>query len=436
MTLLKQHDAEHIWHPFTQHQINPTCIPIQYGEGTYLYDDEGKSYLDLVSSWWTNLHGHAHPIIAEAIAEQARILPHVMFSAFTHEPAVKLAELLKSALPNQLTRCFYSDNGSTAVETALKMSYQYWYNHGQYKRSTFLAFEGGYHGDTFGAMSVAEYSGFCKAFKKLFFESYFTPFPHTWQDDPHVEAKEADAIDRLVQLLEAKADHLCAFILEPLVQGSSGMRMCRPSFLNDVIEIVKSYGIIVIFDEVMTGFGRTGTIFAMDQVDQKPDIVCLSKGITGGFMPFAVTVATEEIFHGFLSEHFEKGLLHGHTFTANPLGCAAAIASFKLLQQQSTQDQIHMIHNVHHESIQHLANTLPFVKSPRVMGTIAAFNVGDAQNDYFFTKTHELKQAFIDEGLLIRPLGNVIYMIPPYCITEKDLRRAYDQIEIILKKTF
>lgn len=291
-----ERDQALVWHPFAHRKTAALPIAIQRGVGSYVYDEEGKRYLDLISSWWVNLHGHAHPEIARAIYEQACTLEHIIFSGFTHEPAVMLAEQLKALLPTPLSRFFYADNGSTAVEAALKMAAQYWYNQGQVERTLFLSFSGGYHGDTFGAMSVGAESGFHEPFKSWMFEVLSIPFPDTWQGDDALLQKEEETLCQLQTHLTQHGHRIAALILEPLVQGASGMRMCRPQLIERVVACVRAYGILVIFDEVMTGFGRTGTLFALNQLNVVPDFLCLSKGLTGGFLPLSLTVTHDEVY--------------------------------------------------------------------------------------------------------------------------------------------
>ena len=431
---LSQRDRQLIWHPFTQEKTSSLPIAMTRGKGVYLFDEDGNKYLDLISSWWVNLHGHSHPKIAKAIYEQAKTLEHVIFAGCTHEPAVKLCENLKDILPKKLSRFFFSDNGSTSVEVAIKMAYQYWWNKGEKKRKTFLSFEGGYHGDTFGAMSLGSQSGFHTPFKELLFKVHGVPFPETYNDDPNVHKKEAYSLEHMKKYLNKHGHTVAAFIVEPLLQGAAGMRVCRPQFLREVIRLLKKYNIIIIFDEVMTGFYRTGKPFALEKINYTPDILCLSKGLTGGFLPLALTVSSEQIFKAFLGEHFSQALAHGHSYTANPLGCAAGIASLKLLKDDATKTKIKSISKLHKNFLNSLMDTYPkLIKAPRSLGTMAAFNLFKETNDYNFKQTAILKKKFLEKNLLIRPLGNTIYLLPPYCITEKQLQRTYDTILNVLK---
>ncbi|MDX5496657.1 MAG: adenosylmethionine--8-amino-7-oxononanoate transaminase [Wolbachia endosymbiont of Nomada fabriciana] len=421
---LSERDRKIIWHPFTQEKVAKFPIAIKKAHGSYLYDENNKPYLDLISSWWVNLHGHAHPKIAQAIYEQSMTLEHVIFAGFTHEPAVTLCEKLKTLLPDKLSRFFFSDNGSTTVEVALKMAYQYWWNQGNRERTTFLSFEGGYHGDTFGAMSVGVKSGFHDAFSNLLFSVLTVPFPETWDEDEKIENKEEHSLKVLEGHLRAGSRKIAALILEPLVQGASGMRMCCPEFVRKVVNLVRQHGILIICDEVMTGFGRTGTYFALEQTQIVPDFLCISKGLTGGFLPLALTITTEEVYSAFLSEHFTKAFAHGHSYTANPLGCAAAIASLDLLVKHDTMESIKRIHSIHKKELANLSEACKNVERARVTGTIAAFDVHDAQT---------LKIKFLEQGLLIRPLGNSVYLLPPYSISTFELEEAYNKIRNILR---
>lgn len=422
---LSERDKAIIWHPFTQEKTATPVLPVQRAQGSYVYDEHQKPYLDLISSWWVNLHGHAHPEIARAIYDQACTLEHILFAGFTHEPAVQLCELLKTILPKPLTRFFFSDNGSTCVEVALKMASQYWHNQGRQTKTLFLSFEGGYHGDTFGAMSVGAHSGYHDPYKSLLFKVLSIPFPATWEGDEDIDAKEREALACLEQHLLEHADDIAAIILEPLMQGASGMRMCRPTFVKAVVERVRQAGILVIFDEVMTGFGRTGTSFALEQTGLAPDFLCVSKGITGGFLPLALTITTDEIHNAFLSDHWHQAFAHGHSYTANPIACAAAVASFNILCRDETQQAIQAINEAHRDGLNNLKNKCPNINKIRRLGTIAAFDViGQAPE----LLNPILKQTFLQQGLLIRPLGNTVYLLPPYSTTPAELRHAYEVI--------
>jgi adenosylmethionine---8-amino-7-oxononanoate aminotransferase len=418
----------HLWYPYTQAKTAPEPFKVKSAQGVWLELETGERILDCISSWWVNLHGHAHPKIAEAIYQQAKCLEHVIFAGFTHDPAEQLAERLVDRLPAPLTRVFYSDNGSTAIEVALKMAYQYWANQGQ-PRTTFLAFEGAYHGDTFGAMAVGARSLFTQAFTPLLFDVTFIPYPATHLQDDSAEQREQAILEQLQQTLAQQPEGYAGIIIEPLVQGSGGMQMCRPQFLQRLQQIAKAHNTLLIFDEVMTGFGRTGDWFACTKAQVAPDIICLSKGITGGFLPLAVTVCTETLYDAFYSDDPQKTLYHGHSYAANPLGCAAALASLDLMvEHEAAFNQMEAQHKAHLAKLDHH----PRLKNLRVTGTIAAMDLVTEHPGYLNQLSLEIRKRGITQGLLLRPLGNVLYIMPPYCITEDELAFIYQGITTIL----
>lgn len=427
---LAERDQEVIWHPLTQHFTAKLPISIDYAEGAYLIDVDGKRYLDLISSWWVNIHGHACPEISNAIYAQAQRLEQVIFSGFTHQPAVELAEKLLALLPSQFSKVFYSDNGSTAVEVALKMAYQYWQNKGEVQRTRFIAFDGGYHGDTFGAMSVGKSSGFFKQFTACLFKVDIAPYPATWLDDENIIEKENNALAWLEEHLSYFSHETAAIIIEPLIQGSIGMHMCSSNFLLRLEVLARSHDVLIIYDEVMTGFGRTGELFACLKAKTTPDIICLAKGLTGGFLPLAVTACQEKIYHAFLGEDFNLTFAHSHSFTANPLGCAAALASLTLLQNEATQTQIKRIETTHQQMLTEISSN-PYIEKFRYCGTIAAFDLV-AHSEYGSKASQDWRNHFLNQGLLVRPLGNVIYLMPPYCLDVEALKKAYVLIENII----
>jgi len=416
-------DRRYVWHPFTQHGTEGEPTVIARAKAATLFDADGTEILDLVSSWWTCTHGHAHPKLNAALAKQAAEFEHVMFAGFTHAPAVDLAERLVRLLPGDLSRVFFSDDGSTSVEVALKIAYQYWINRGEPRRTLLLAFDGGYHGDTLGAMSVGRGSQMFKPFRDLMCQVLVLPYPATFEGDDAVEEREAGALSAFQALLAERGQSIAAMIIEPLLQGAGGMRVCRPSFLKRLVETAQAFGVIVIFDEVMTGFGRTGTLFALEQADVVPDLVCLSKGLTAGYMPMAVTVAREAIFEAFLGESFDRALPHGHSFTANPLACAVACASLDLFEEEKTLERIQAINLRHRELLAELQRRSD-VTRPRVLGSIVAFDVKDI-GAYQSDESRKLKAWYLAHGLNIRPLGSTLYLMPPYCITDEEMSRAY-----------
>lgn len=428
MTLIDL-DRRHVWHPFTQEATAPLPILIERGQGASLFDDQGREYLDLIASWWVNLHGHGHPGIAQALADQAARLEQVIFAGFTHEPAIRLSAELTRLLPG-LTRVFFSDNGSTAVEVAIKMAIQYGRNQGQ-TRPRLAVFQGGYHGDTVGAMSMGRSTGFFNAFAPLLFQVDALPFPETWWGDGAVAEKEAAALAALDAYLDAHGSQCAALLAEPLIQGAGGMRMARPGFFRAVADRLRERGVLLILDEVMTGFGRTGKMFACETIGVVPDLVCLSKGLTAGFLPMSVTLCREEIREAFLGTTFDRALAHGHSFTANALGCAVALASLRVFAEEGTLARIAAIEAIHRERLMALS-THPRVLRPRLTGVVAALDLAVADAGYAAAITPRLKAFFLERGLVIRPLGNVIYLLPPYCITPEQLHRGWDGIELAL----
>ena len=417
---LVEKDKKYIWHPFTQMKSAEAAIPIVKGEGTLLIDEKGNTYIDAISSWWVNLHGHSHPYIAEKVYAQMQKLEHVVFAGFTHNPAVELCEKLSKHLPSNQTKFFFSGDGSSAVEIALKMAVQYWKNKGENK-TRFVALDGAYHGETFGAMSAGARSIFSAPFSDLLFECTHIPFP-----------KDEQAA---IQNLKTEIDKggIAAFIFEPLVQGAAGMRMYKAQTLNKLMQICKEAGVLCIADEVMTGFGRTGTTFAVNQTEAKPDLICLSKGLSGGTLPLSLTSCTNDIFDAFLGDDIQKAFLHGHSFTGNPIGCTAAIASLDLLERKECQRAIKNIAESH-EIFAKRINSIEIIKDIRQTGTILAIELKSDSSGYASSVRQKLYQDFLDQGVLLRPLGNVIYILPPYCIKEKELEKVYTVIENQLKK--
>jgi adenosylmethionine-8-amino-7-oxononanoate aminotransferase len=418
---LVERDLKVIWHPYTQMKTAQPPIPIVRGEGAYLYAEDGKRYIDAVSSWWVNIHGHAHPYIAKKVAEQLLQLEHVIFAGFTHPVAVELAERLLAILPDNQQKVFYSDNGSTAVEVAIKMCLQYWSNQGQ-SRTKMLAFKNAYHGDTFGAMAVSGRSAFTAAFDSLLFEVEFIDLPNK------------ENIENLKSQISNLKSGLACFIFEPLVQGSSGMIMYEAQYLDELVAHCREEQVLTIDDEVFTGFGRTGKRFACNHINAQPDIMCFSKGLTGGTMALGVTTSTQQIFDAFLSDDKLKTLFHGHSFTANPVACSAALASLDLFVEQSTADNIARIAAAHSQFAERIKHH-PKIKTVRQTGTIIAmeWETGDSTS-YFSSLRDKLYHYFLAAGIILRPLGNVLYILPPYCITNADLDYIYSKIEQALEE--
>lgn len=412
---LIERDLRVIWHPYTQMQTAMPPIPIVRGEGALLFDEQGRSYIDAVSSWWVNIHGHAHPYIAQKVAEQLQQLEHVIFAGFTHPAAVELAERLLELLPGNQGKVFYSDNGSTAVEVALKMCLQYWSNQGR-PRIKVLAFNNAYHGDTFGAMAVSGRSAFTAPFDSMLFEVEFIDLP------------TSDNITYLKSQISNLKFQLACFIYEPLVQGSGGMLMYEATYLNELLQHCKQEGIFTIADEVFTGFGRTGKRFASDWMPAKPDIMCFSKGLTGGTMALGITTCTQQIYDAFLSDDRHKTLFHGHSFTANPVACSAALASMDLFLEPQTTASIDRIVSQHRAFALQI-EVHPRIKVVRQTGTILAMEWETGSSTSYFSNLRDrLYSYFLSEGIILRPLGNVLYVLPPYCITTKQLEYVYNRI--------
>ena len=419
----------HLWHPTTQVATAPVPLRVVSACGSLLQLDDGRQLIDAISSWWVTLHGHGEPSIAAAIAAQAQQLEQVIFANFSHPLAEQLAEQLASL--TGLDRLFFSDNGSTAVEVALKIAWQWWRNQGT-PRSRLIAFEGAYHGDTVGAMALGERSLFSAPFEPLLFDVARAPWPATWWGDETVEQREADALVQLDLLLETPT---AAVILEPLMQGASGMRQVRPGFLREVERRVRRAGALLIADEVLMGFGRGGALFASGLAGLTPDLMALSKGLTGGFLPMGVTLASERLYSGFIGQDPGLTLFHGHSFTANPLGCAAALASLDLLLAQPERHE--GMEARHRPLLQALAQE-PVVRRPRLLGTIAAFEVipprSPAPEGYLNPIGRQLQRRLLVEGVFLRPLGQVVYLLPPLCISDAQLRQCYAALTTALRE--
>lgn len=418
---IQEKDKQFVWHPFT-HQLaaNPP-INIVRGEGVYFFDDKGNKYIDAISSWWVNLHGHCNPYISKKVSEQLFQLEHSIFSDFTHEPAVTLAERLLQHLPKNQSKIFYSDNGSTAVEVALKMTLQYWHNQ-KINKTLFIAFENAYHGDTFGGMSVGARNVFNNAFENSLFNVAHIPLP---------TKENIGEIKSIIQLW-ATQHEIAGFIFEPLIQGAAGMLMYDVDCLDELILVCRENSIITIADEVMTGFGRTGKFFANDHLKNKADIICLSKGLTGGYMPMGVTSCSQFIYDAFLSEDKTKTFFHGHSYTANPTACSAALASLDLLEKEETWHQIKMIEDMHEQFRSKIKNNSKLI-DVRVKGTIIAFELNTAEHTHYLNNASQsITDFFLQKGILLRPLGNIFYILPPYVITNEELKYIYSAIEEFL----
>src|SRR5438105_3405623 len=418
-----------IWHPFPQDALDPQPLHIERGEGVYLYTRDGRKLLDAISSWWVNLHGHAHPLIAEAIAEQARKLEHVVFAGFTHDAAEELAWRLRRILPEPLEHIFFSDDGSTAVEVALKMALQFWRNLGKQRKNKFVALEHAYHGDTVGAMSVGANSDFVAAFQELRFAVWRVPSAHCFRCPVGKRRAtcDIDCAGPLARLLEERHDDIAAVIVEPLLQGAGGMIVHPVEFLERIRKLCTQYDVLLIADEVLTGFGRCGRMFACDRAGIVPDVMCLSKGLTGGFLPLAATLCTTSVQETFCSGDRSRTFFHGHSYTANPLGCAAAIASFRIFDSDPVFERIPVIEKIHGQR-GHVLARHPAVADVRTIGTVMALELKTDDPGYFSEMRPALYDFYLDKGVLLRPLGNVVYILPPYVITAEQLHCVYDVI--------
>jgi adenosylmethionine---8-amino-7-oxononanoate aminotransferase len=426
-----------IWHPYTHASLDPPPIEIERAEGVYLYTADGRRLIDAISSWWVTLHGHAHPRIAAAIAEQAKRLEQVIFAGFTHPPAEELAARLGEVLPSSQCYIFFSDDGSTAVEVALKMAVQFWRNAGEPGKNQIIALEHAYHGDTVGAMSVSADSSFTAAFKPMLFPVWRAHSASCFRCPVGMrrDSCSIECVNRIQELLEEHSGEVAAVIVEPLLQGAGGMIVHPPEFLQRIRELTSRFGALLIADEVLTGFGRCGRMFACDCAGIKPDIMCLSKGLTGGFMPLGATIATKRIFDAFTAPDRRHTLFHGHSYTANPLACAAAIANLQIFHEEPVFDRIASIAQAHQEQARRFRQH-PAVGDVRVIGTVAALELRADDAGYLSQLGPKLYRAFLERGVLLRPLGNVIYVLPPYAITPDELRSVYDVIEEVIQQFF
>lgn len=417
---LKERDRKHLWHPLTQHKLHPDHLPIVKAEGVWLFDEEGKKYIDGISSWYTCMYGHCNPQIMKRVAAQIQTLDQVVFSGFTHEPAVELSEKLMKILPSNMDKIFFSDNGSTSVDVAIKMALQYYFNKGE-KRNKVIALENAFHGDTFGAMSVSGLSVYNGPFEDflLSIDRIDVPDAYNWEK----------VRNNFRELLDT--NEVAAFIYEPLVQGAASMHMYAAEHLEVLVSMAKEANVLTIADEVMTGFGKTGKNFASEYLDTKPDIICLSKSLTAGVAPMALTCCSLEVYNAFYDDEISKGFFHGHTYSANPLACSAAIAGIDLLCSREIQDNIKRINRRHLSFEEHIA-AHPKVKSTRVLGVILAVDL-NVQMDRYGKLRDQLYSFFKEQGVILRPLGNTVYTLPPYITSDKELTQIYEVIEKCLE---
>ena len=417
---LQERDKKHLWHPLTQHKLHPNHIAITKAKGTLLFDDQGNEYIDGIASWYTCMYGHCNDFITSRVSAQMQQLDHVVFAGFTHEPAVKLSEELIKILPKNQQKIFFSDNGSTAVDVAIKMALQYHFNQGE-KRGKLIALEDGFHGDTFGAMSVSGLSVYNGPFEDFFIDVNRIPVP-TQENFNAVK----NQFEKLI-----KENKVAAFIYEPLVQGAAAMKMFDADLLDQLLAVAKEHNVLTIADEVMTGFGKTGKNFASEYLENQPDIICLSKSLTAGLVPMAITSCTQNIYDAFLSNDIGKGFFHGHTYSANPTACTAALAGIELLQSTEIQGNIGRIIQSHQKFDTKIKNH-PKVKTTRQLGIIYALDLNITMDRYGDLR-YKLFNFFMENGVCLRPLGNTIYILAPYVITDAQLQKVYKTIEDCLE---
>lgn len=418
-----------IWHPFTNSVLDPAPIEIESAEGVWLRARDGRKIIDAVSSWWVNLHGHANPRIAAAIAEQARKMEHVILAGFTHEPAEKLAAALRKWVAPELTHLFFSDDGSTAVEVALKLAMQHFSNTGREEKCEIVAAEHGYHGDTAGAMSVSDDSPFTDPFRTMRYPVHRVHSAYCYRCPVGLkrETCHIECVQKLESLLNERGERIAAVIVEPLLQGAGGMIVHPVEFLQKVRALCTKYGVLLIADEVLTGFGRTGKMFACDLAGVVPDLMCLSKGITGGFLPMGVTLCSDRVQAAFHSENRLRTFYHGHSYTGNALACAAANASLQVFDDEPVFERIAGIAKIHAERLVQLRK-FPVVGDIRQVGTIGAIELRTEDAGYLSAMRPKLYGFFLERGVLLRPLGNVVYVLPPYVISPDELHRVWDVI--------
>lgn len=458
--IINDHDADHwrardldvLWHPCTQMREHPHALPllpVAYGEGAWLVGHDGRRTLDAVSSWWTNIHGHAEPRIAEAIGRQARTLEQVILAGFSHAPAVELAERLLAVAPRQpdrapLAKVFYADNGSAGVEVALKMAFHWYRNRGdEPNRTKFVALTNSYHGETVGALSVGDIPLYRRVYAPLLLDVLFAPSPDAFGARTPAEAAQRaeDAADALARLLDEHPGEVCALILEPRLQCAGGMRMHDPVYLRRVRDLCDVHGVFLIADEIATGFGRTGTLFAFEQAGVMPDLMCVSKGLTGGFLPLAAVLATQQIYDGFLDDSRERAFLHSHSYSGNPLACAAALASLDILEG----DDVIARNRVTSQKMGELASSFaanPLVAEVRQAGMVVAIELHPEPENRDDGHAVEIAgrrglrmyRTALDHGVLLRPLGDVLYWMPPYCVDDAQIAQIADATDACLKE--
>lgn len=438
-------DLRFVWHPYTQMKDSERQPPllIDRARGVRLYDKSGRWYYDTISSWWCNVHGHNHPHIKRAIRRQLDSLEHVLFAGCTHEPGIRLAEKLVGIAPRGLSRVFYSDNGSTAVEVALKMSVQYWENKGKPRKTAFVCLDYGYHGDTIGTMSVSGVDLFTRPFQGLTFRSYRVPSPYCYRC---VAGKEqgscsVECVGFLEDTLKKHASRVAGLILEPMVLGAGGMIVYPAGYLKQAARLARHYGVHLILDEVATGFGRTGKMFACEHAGVSPDFMCVSKGITGGYLPLAATLTTQRVARAFRADYTKKKtFFHGHTYTANPLGCAAGLASLEVFEREKTLGRVAKLEPLFRERLREFLS-FPHVGDARSIGLIGALElVSDKKSKKGFAFEnrvgYRIYLAGLRHGIMMRPLGNVVYFFLPLCVTAAEMDDMFGRLRVTLAEVF
>lgn len=435
-------DSKYIWHPYTQMkdcEKNPLIL-IEKAKGIKLYDDKGKVYYDTISSWWCNIHGHSHPKINKAIKKQVDLFEHVLFAGFSHKPAIDLAQKIIAITPSSLKKVFFSDNGSTAVEVSLKMSFQYWQNMGKKKKTKFLSLDMAYHGDTVGAMSVSGVDLFNEVFSPLFFESFKAPSPYCYRcpKGKNKENCQIECADEMEKILKKNSAAIAALILEPMVMAAGGMIVYPKEYLKRVSILAKKYNVHLIVDEVAVGFGRTGKMFACEHADVKPDFMCISKGLTSGYLPLSATLTTNKIYNQFYADYDKKKTFyHGHTFTANPIGCAAALASLQVFKDEKSLDKVNKLAPIFHRRLESFRD-YDLVGDVRYIGMIGAIElVKDKKTKKGFSLNERIGLKVYKEGLkkglVLRPLGSIVYFFLPFCISRFQLEEIMDRTKSIIK---
>lgn len=412
----KERDRKHLWHPLTQHKLHPDHLPIVRAKGAWLYDEDDKGYIDGISSWYTCMYGHSNPLITSRVKDQLGVLDQIVFSGFTHPPAIELSEKLMKVLPSNMSKIFFSDNGSTSVDVAIKMALQYYFNKGE-TRKKIVAFENAFHGDTFGAMSVSGLSVYNGPFEDFLLTVDRLDVPS--DDNLHLVLKKFQTL--------LDSNQVAAFVYEPLVQGAAAMHMYKAEHLELLLQMAKKSGVLTIADEVMTGFGKTGKNFASEYMKSQPDIICLSKSLTAGIAPMALTCCSQEVYDAFYDDDLTKGFFHGHTYSANPLACTAAIAGLDLLCSDEVQNAMKRINKRHLDFEQHIKGH-HMVKQTRVTGVIFALDL-QVKMDRYGALRDQLYSFFMEEGVFLRPLGNTIYTLPPFITSDNELDRIYEVIE-------